>query len=193
MVKYPKLVTIVDRERRTRTVLWGNLLLLFFLQKLQIFWVFCRVGVYIYIYKRKIYGAIKFNNIILRFSFCLRSLQGYFLFLVVRVYIYIYVYMQEVNLYFLRELRQVLLFSTNTSQKHQWVGINFLSFPFVLGWWVFVDEVISRVLFPFLRIFDVGYACFLYLLCLCDLNYNIFFLPLNSVYSVYLHILSWFS
>jgi hypothetical protein len=133
MVKYPKLVTIVDRERRTRTVLWGNLLLLFFLQKLQIFGVFCRVGVYIYIYKRKIYGAIKFNNIILRFSFCLRSLQGYFLFLVVRVYIYIYVYMQEVNLYFLRELRQVLLFSTNTSQKHQWVGINFLSFPFVLG------------------------------------------------------------
>jgi hypothetical protein len=28
MVKYPKLITIVDRERRTRTVLWGNLLLL---------------------------------------------------------------------------------------------------------------------------------------------------------------------
>ena len=122
-----------QRKTHTHSALWELIIIIFSPEVADIWSILSGWCLYIYIYKRKIYGAIKFNNIILRFSFCLRSLQGYFLFLVVRVYIYIYVYMQEVNLYFLRELRQVLLFSTNTSQKHQWVGINFLSFPFVLG------------------------------------------------------------
>jgi hypothetical protein len=66
MVKYPKLITIVDRERRTRTVLWGNLLLLllFFSPEVADIWsILSGWCLYIYIYKRKIYGAI--NLIIL--------------------------------------------------------------------------------------------------------------------------------